>query len=226
MNSENTLTFENVNTVGTGFKAPSRQKSTFIRNLMALTSSVFSLLTCSRQIKCPRIEAAIVIQFATDGYQEMQIGLDKGSCISNAVDIYRALEVKYYSKQAHNGCQNNVVFTETLSFRWNFRHWLHCKLSNWQLPVQLVIKISLKRQYSRFGSPQGTHIAVTSHERHGVTSHRQLICLKQRNLYFWFDSNDISSYEYKWALVETIAWCRNLLVHIVLAIIIYLPSNI
>ena len=33
---------------------------------------------------------------------------------------------------------------EKSSFWWNFRHWLHRKLSKWQLPVQPVMKISWK----------------------------------------------------------------------------------
>ena len=31
--------------------------------------------------------------------------------------------------------------TEMSSFWWNFNHWLHWKLSKWQLPVQPVMKI-------------------------------------------------------------------------------------
>ena len=37
-----------------------------------------------------------------------------------------------------------------LSFWWNFHHWLHWKLSSWQLPVQPVMKISSKWQHFRF----------------------------------------------------------------------------
>ena len=40
--------------------------------------------------------------------------------------------------------------TEMSSFWWNFHHWLHWKLSNWQLPVQPVIKISSKWRHFRF----------------------------------------------------------------------------
>ena len=35
-------------------------------------------------------------------------------------------------------------------FGWNFRHWLHWKLSEWQLPVQPVTKISSKWWHFRF----------------------------------------------------------------------------
>ena len=36
------------------------------------------------------------------------------------------------------------------SFWQNFNHWLHWKLSFWQLPVQPVMKISSKWRHSRF----------------------------------------------------------------------------
>ena len=42
-------------------------------------------------------------------------------------------------------------YTETeMSFWWNFHHWLHWKLSKWQLPVQPVMKILSKWQHFRF----------------------------------------------------------------------------
>ena len=45
-----------------------------------------------------------------------------------------------------------VAYTETKmsSFWRNFNHWLHWKLSFWQLPVQPVMKISSKWRYFRF----------------------------------------------------------------------------
>ena len=45
-----------------------------------------------------------------------------------------------------------VTFTETKmsSFWRNFHHWLHCKLSFWQLSVQPVMKISSKWGHFRF----------------------------------------------------------------------------
>ena len=53
------------------------------------------------------------------------------------------------------GCQNEVAvneITETKmsSFWRNFNHWLHWKLSFWQLPVQPVTKISSKWRHFRF----------------------------------------------------------------------------
>ena len=46
----------------------------------------------------------------------------------------------------------SVVFTETKmsSFWRNFHHWLHWKLSFWQLSVQPVMKISSKWRHFRF----------------------------------------------------------------------------
>ena len=46
--------------------------------------------------------------------------------------------------------------TEMLSFWWNFHHWLHWKLSFWQLSVQPVMKISSKRRHFRFSVCQQT----------------------------------------------------------------------
>ena len=40
--------------------------------------------------------------------------------------------------------------TEMSSFWWNYHHWLHWKLSKWQLPVQPVMKISSKWRHFRF----------------------------------------------------------------------------
>ena len=44
-----------------------------------------------------------------------------------------------------------ATVTETeMSFWWNFHHWLHWKLSFWQLSVQPVMKISSKWRHFRF----------------------------------------------------------------------------
>ena len=43
-----------------------------------------------------------------------------------------------------------ITETEMSSFWRNFHHWLHRKLSKWQLSVQSVIKISSKWQHFRF----------------------------------------------------------------------------
>ena len=45
-----------------------------------------------------------------------------------------------------------IIYTETekSSFWWNVHHWLHWKLSKWQLPVQPVMKISSKWRHFCF----------------------------------------------------------------------------
>ena len=45
---------------------------------------------------------------------------------------------------------NEITEMEMLTFWWNFHHWLHWKLTKWQLPVQLVMKISSKWQHFHF----------------------------------------------------------------------------
>ena len=45
--------------------------------------------------------------------------------------------------------------TKMSSFWRNFNHWLHWKLSFWQLPVQPVMKISSKWRHSRFSEIEG-----------------------------------------------------------------------
>ena len=54
-----------------------------------------------------------------------------------------------------NGNKTSVTSTETKmsSFWRNFNHWLHWKLSFWQLPVQPVMKISSKWRHFRFSVP-------------------------------------------------------------------------
>ena len=53
--------------------------------------------------------------------------------------------------------------TEMSSFWWNFHHWLHWKLSKWQLPVQPVIKISSKWRHFRFSEQQCNTRADLTH---------------------------------------------------------------
>ena len=60
---------------------------------------------------------------------------------------------------------NNVSLsteTEMSSFWRNFHHWLHRKLSKWQLSVQSVIKISSKWQHFRFSV---THLKSLPYDR-------------------------------------------------------------
>ena len=49
------------------------------------------------------------------------------------------------------------------SFWWNFHHWLHWKLSKWQLPVQPVMKISSKWRHFRFSEGHRRHVVSLGH---------------------------------------------------------------
>ena len=51
-----------------------------------------------------------------------------------------------------------ITETEMSSFWWNFHHWLHWKLSKWQLPVQPVMKISSKWRHFRFSDADLLHV--------------------------------------------------------------------
>ena len=55
------------------------------------------------------------------------------------------------------GCHPGWLYTETKmsSFWWKFHHWLHRKLSFWQLSVQPVMKISSKWRHFRFSVVPG-----------------------------------------------------------------------
>ena len=55
--------------------------------------------------------------------------------------------------------------TEMSSFWWNFHHWLHWKLSKWQLPVQPVIKISSKWQHFRFSEVAQRRSSLVNNDR-------------------------------------------------------------
>ena len=61
-------------------------------------------------------------------------------------------EIIYFLSCHWNG--NVFILTTFLSpFWWNFHHWLHWKLSFWQLPVQPVMKILSKWQHFCFSVP-------------------------------------------------------------------------
>ena len=50
----------------------------------------------------------------------------------------------------HWNAKVTITETKMSSFWQNFHHWLHWKLSFWQLPMQPVMKISSKWQHFRF----------------------------------------------------------------------------
>ena len=64
------------------------------------------------------------------------------------------------------------IETEMSSFWWNFHLWLHWKLSNWQLPVQPVIKISSKWRHFRFSVCNHHGAANRSMCVSGMSRHR------------------------------------------------------
>ena len=61
----------------------------------------------------------------------------------------------YTPPDSHGMCWHSFsphTETEMLSFWWNFNHWLHRKLSFWQLSVQPVMKISSKWRHFCFSA--------------------------------------------------------------------------
>ena len=64
--------------------------------------------------------------------------------------------------QKHTCPGGSNTETEMSSFWWNFHHWLHWKLSKWQLPVQPVIKISSKWRHFRFSEIQWSAVITRS----------------------------------------------------------------
>ena len=61
---------------------------------------------------------------------------------------------------------SSLLYTETemSSFWWNYHHWLHWKLSKWQLPVQPVMKISSKWRHFRFSVTWINFKAIITHQ--------------------------------------------------------------
>ena len=70
------------------------------------------------------------------------------TCLQRHVLIYNTpCQLKIYNRTYFMWLYTE---TEMSSFWWNFHHWLHWKLSKWQLPVQPVMKISSKWRHFRF----------------------------------------------------------------------------
>ena len=68
---------------------------------------------------------------------------------------------------------NFDIYTETKmsSFWRNFHHWLHWKLSFWQLPVQPVMNISSKWRLFRFSVPGPLPPMLSSNPSHPTLPH-------------------------------------------------------
>ena len=72
-----------------------------------------------------------------------------GTGSPDALINFLSLFLLYMTKQISN-YSAVYVYTETeMLFWWHFHHWLHWKLSFWQLPVQPVMKI-LSKWHFRF----------------------------------------------------------------------------
>ena len=82
--------------------------------------------------------------------------LNTCQCFKSGMNHRNMQNVRSYRSTRKNihyrDCHCDVINTETemLSFWWNFHHWLHWKLSFWQLSVQPVMKISSKWRHFRF----------------------------------------------------------------------------
>ena len=57
---------------------------------------------------------------------------------------------------------SNIIERKMLSFWWHSHHWLHRKLSFWQLSVQPVMKISSKWQHFRFSDVRWIYTMKTA----------------------------------------------------------------
>ena len=68
--------------------------------------------------------------------------------------MVKTLEDQNTHKSNHRSPDATVTETEMSSFWRNFHHWLHWKLSFWQLSVQPVMKISSKWRHFRFSGKQ------------------------------------------------------------------------
>ena len=68
----------------------------------------------------------------------------------------------YKVTQSLIGWAQTYTETKMSSFWWNFHHWLHRKLSKWQLSVQPVTKISSKWWHFRFSVDSALQILNTN----------------------------------------------------------------
>ena len=100
-----------------------------------------------------------------------------------ALDVSRLNIIRYWTRYEREKAKTLFrLYTETekSSFWWNVHHWLHWKLSKWQLPVQPVMKISSKWRHFCF--------SVCTHKRHTIhpTYHDDVIKRKHFPRYWPF----------------------------------------
>ena len=112
------------------FSVPSYSR--FFSSIKTLVTSIFD--RCHRSWQLISVIMMIVIQAAKNIYAQ---------CIVNIQHHFPCI-VEIFPKLSRN------TETKMSSFWRNFNHWLHWKLSFWQLPVQPVMKISSKWRHFRF----------------------------------------------------------------------------
>ena len=97
--------------------------------------------------------------YSTLSHYHYCANLSEGIELINACQIYF---VECVSKIKHILSVIHYTITETKmsSFWLNFHHWLHWKLSFWQLPVQPVIKISSKWRHFCFSDMRDCMFSV------------------------------------------------------------------
>ena len=81
--------------------------------------------------------------------------------------------------------------TKMSSFWCDFHHWLHWKLSFWQLPVQPMMKISSKWQYFHFSEVQQDHDSSAYHTGYTLPCQWKAIYWLRQHLWDEIISNSI-----------------------------------
>ena len=117
-----------------------------------------------------------------------------------------ACNTKLTSQWVLSGTHNLVYgFTETeMSFWWNFHHWLHWKLSKWQLPVQPVMKISSKWWHFHFSVP-GPAAQLDIEQFVGTKKTSQPCVYFVRGIYRW----QVDSPHKGPVIRKVFSWCHH-----------------
>ena len=149
-------------------------------------AKALSEMKCSKAAGPSGIAAEVLNATGEEGV-ELMIQLTEAvlSCTMIQSDCEESFIMKLYRDK----CEA-LTETEMLSFWWNFHHWLHEKLSFWQLLVQPVTKISSKWRHFRFSawswqlSWSQTHRSRSSHEAAGMGTRLQY----SRDGEYWWDA--------------------------------------
>ena len=94
----------------------------------------------------------------------------------------------------------SLTETEMLSFWWNFNHWLHRKLSFWQLSVQPVMKISSKWRHLCF-SATAVLARCPCIRQQIIKAHLHYI-----HISVWASESKVRHNQYKWIDVSCLHW--------------------